>query len=234
MSPVRPPRRIENTSQLVPDEVLEIESDKTGEFKKSVNRVRSSYFWFYNHYNNQNEQTYGKDEIEKWDGGKYKGKLYKPIWYAIVKKLKQYNITNIERFVAAQFVFRPDKHIYPTHLCSSHAIEFYEKFRDTADRNIYETLRSSTNLFKSLFDEVKSDPNPTETVLGNLQNDLSPLFRYVIAKKEGLSNIAEAVREMAYAQFRKDPEGYLKIWGPIVSAEVLLGLLPLEERDWYV
>lgn len=232
MSPVRPARRIDpaNVDKLVADERLE---EQKGEFKFSVDRLRSAYFWFYNYYNNRSDHEYGEQEIAKWDGGESKGKHYKPLWNKIVHKLQQLNITNIERFVAAQFVFRTDKRIYPTYLLSTQALDNYERHCQVADRQILETLRSDVSNFKSLFNECSRDPNPTASVLSNLSNDLSPLFRYIVACQEKLDSIANKIIDSAYAQFKRDPEGYLKTWGASVPKSLLLSVLPDEERSWY-
>lgn len=234
MSPIRPSRRIESaTGKVIIDENLEKEKEKD-QSRLVVDRLRSSYFWFYNTYNNYQDYSYGSKEIEKWDGGEWKGKQHQPIWGKIIHNLNKHKITNIERFVAAQFLYRSDKRIYPTHLLSSQSIDYYYRLNETADRNLSELLRCNLSLFKVLFDEVRHDKNPTLTVLGNIQNDLSPLFRWIVASREGLSEVVNKIESAAYTQLRKDPEGYLRLWGPYVSRDVLLNLLPDNERIWYV
>lgn len=196
------------------------------EIKDDAARVRAAYFRAYNYFNNCGDQTYGSSKIEHWD----KSDSNKSIWNTVARRLKNKNITNVERFVRAQFSCRTNKKIYPTHLLASSAFENYEEFDQFADRELEFQLRNDISKFKEDF-KTKKD---CKSVLLDLENEISPLFRFIVALSENIPDLSNKFKEAARLQFLLDPIGYLRVWGKLLPAEYFYSLLSEIERQYYV
>lgn len=204
---------------------IETEQEK---FVKLSNRIREAYCRAYRYFNGNDD--YGLKEMPYWDGGQTKGRNRKNIWDGIARFLKKNGITDVERFVKAQFAVLTDKRIYPTYLLSKHACKNYSDYSIYADRELEMLLRTDLVNYKEQFQSRKNN----EQILKDTSNGISPLFRYILAKSINNDDLAKIFYEPARIQLLLDPYGYLRVWGKVLPLEHLVGLFSELEREDYV
>ena len=184
----------------------------------SIIRIRNAFFRCYNYFNKQATSSYGLFHIPKWDGGTdRRNQSHTGIWIKVSRMLKNNKIGNLERFVYAQFAMRTSKKLFPTVLLSDQAVPLYIEFNETADEALQRSLVNENSTFKGLVSRVKTgdERSAWSAVLLDMTNDLSPLFRYVIASSEKLDDVIAVMYRPAGLQVMLDPVGYLNTWGRV-------------------
>ncbi len=216
---IPPAHRFEPSARTIADANIEQWMQaETDEFQQLTKRIRASYFLIYNYFNNEADSQYGAQPIPQWDGGQSKGKIFRPIWTKIAQQLLRHGITNVERFIYSQFASRPNKKIFPTHLLTQRALDYYSEFDKFADAELEMRLRADMCRFKEQFQQLGREN--LDRILLDPNNDISPLFRYIVAKTESRSAILPKLKTLAKIQFGLDPVGYSRVWGRFVPSEL--------------
>lgn len=185
--------------------------------------VRSTYCELRNRWHSLHERretNWGAQVVPKYDGGTGPGgQKYKSVWDRVARFVIQ-NSAEPRRFVQVQFAVRQAKPIEPTELVSPRALELYRYNEKTAFEDIlrlfhYQQQRAATEFNKLRPCKINhqwTDADIHRAVLGNTLVQLSALFRYCIAHREGYTSIADRYKDEALVQYLSQPEDYDKIW----------------------
>jgi len=146
-------------------------------------------------------------------------------WQRMAKKLRAAGIANPEGYVHQQFMHGRTRQ--PNQMVSQEAIEKYEE-RVQVDREqqrlAWKTERQEFIVNSQILAAAQPSAAPQEImsqVLSNTGYSLSHLFRYCVAVKNGLADVATTFHQAALQQLLTDTEGYASNWAGKIPPQLL-------------
>lgn len=181
-----------------------------------------------NHVQKQTKQPCTYNSKVSLDGGfcRDSRRTYKPVWPKLVAAAKQEGLDPL-RLVAVLFASlttgpsprRPSEILSPANIVRYHELVRTSKNRTAAALRTEEAVYSS-----AVWSASQMFPDPrmaVRFVLNDMSRQLSPLFRYSVARTHDMTDVAERWRELATRQATESPEGYLDAWGPIIPQDII-------------
>lgn len=165
---------------------------------------------------------------EKWDGGENPrtGKRTAGVWPKVAAFVLEHRLEPCA-FIRSQFedVVDRDRCPLPNQLYNQNALGRWKE-RSTSDLRIVAVYLDAckSNVQLQVMDTKETMPEWSERevwafVLTDGTTELDPLFRYCMAEKLGLVDVADTYEESAAAQYVRDEPNYDEIWGDLIPYE---------------
>ena len=160
----------------------------------------------------------------QWDGGRGKsGRTYKPVWPRIARFLLEHRF-DPEVFVRRQFQLHSGEYVIkPNQLYGEVALDRYYEMARVSRDEIVAALRGQQNALVRAVRQfqdmamLEGEEFPPSTIRASVLLEesapLSALYRYCMARSEGLKEIARVYRAAAVMQYMRDAALYDEIWG---------------------
>ena len=168
--------------------------------------------------------TYGCKLIFRWDGGVYKGRVFKPIWPDIVRYALAHKISP---FLLVRGTFRewqspkppdPDQFTNPAALHRAKLLT--EPLVAVAGNLEMEDQRfKSAVTIHQRYDHMDVDA-AARRALHDPFIGLSPLYRYCVGKLGGAEDVAERFEQEALQIYFFDRDAYDAVWGERIPPEL--------------
>jgi hypothetical protein len=160
-----------------------------------------------------------------WDGGRdASGRDHKPLWPRVADFVIRNEVTDPAAFVRAQFPPGLTRPPYPNLLTTAQALLNYREFRPRLVEGLRLALASQAHEFRrkaaSACTLYGRSRRALEHVLGDANAGLSALFRFAVARREGLEDECRVWLPLARAQYLSAPSDYDEVWGDVIPEEV--------------
>lgn len=173
----------------------------------------------------------------KWDGGvDGYGVRHQPVWPKIAAFVRKHRLDPVE-FMGAQFYACGTRVPAPNTFYNAAALERYLEYKKKVAPD--ETLNLRVQILalqQALVLPLRLfgvGDRALRCVLQDTNYAMSALFRFAVAEKEGLEDVAECWRPMALEQYLRDTDVYDKVWGTFlpesIKDAVLTGVSDFDE-----
>lgn len=193
--------------------------------------IRAVYIQYYSTKQSGEKNNQEWRPTEYWDGGEWHGQKRPNIWMAAAKKVLKHRLP-VGEFVYYVIFCRGTSKVAPNHLLSDRVIDGFKQYRISIQNNIRAELKSNLeNDFRELRTSVvhaeesrrcsrkKRKRNKTALQREILLDEtlaMSGLFRYAIASREGLHDIAEEYELQALLEYMSHCDEYDIVWGDLI------------------
>ena len=189
-------------------------------------RIRAAYVramrrWI-NTTNSCTNSTWGSKHKPELDGGMASnGRRYTSAWSAIATFLVNSNCLDVESFISANCMSgaRPPN---PHSLHTKDAMDVYCNHARLAPMQLSSALANQAGTFTVETTKLKQwypdepDSELWRRVLLTLDIQLSPLFCYCVAAKEGIPEVCQQFEELAISQYMTQPTAYKSTWSSVL------------------
>ena len=217
-------RRIDLDDEHVLEQEPVTETPLSSAVAHAADLVRSIYINCRRRYTKSS--NYGSGRIERWDGGTDSfGTTRQPIWPSVAVHLLELGAHPME-YIEAQFTDRGNRHVpQPNQLRSEKCVSRWRSVNSNTDSILFGLQADQTKISSEVFPlthTLKWDyPRALRYVLLNEKMiPASPLYRYCLAEKEGLADIAARFHDRALVQYAFQSTQHDQIWGDFIP-EVL-------------
>lgn len=157
----------------------------------------------------------------RYDGGRDPfGKFFKEnIWGKIVCKLDEEGIDNVQLFV--HYAKKRYGTIFPQTLLSNELIQNFKRFQEKCLESLKLSLQEDREELRNHYRFWRQFYEPLQALRLTLteESSISPLFRYVIARKANLYEIAALFQNEAKKRYQLAPRLYREVFGEIPELE---------------
>lgn len=171
---------------------------------------------------------WGNRHMNKWDGGKAKdGKHYNPVWPKIAQLCIDEHLDPL-LLVRAIFYHRDQYPPEPNQAAGNTALDRYRMYTSPSTQlEIQNSLLNALGCDRALSTaEVarqkhyynRDDACAWRLTLVSTTVNLSPLFRYCVAKNQQWDDLAEQFYSAAVKQYAQHPEIYNDVWSEWIPA----------------
>lgn len=174
--------------------------------------------------------TYNSDP--QWDGGVKVANtksgyrtFRKPIWPELVDRARAAGLQSPTDLVRALFIrWYGDSAPTPRALILPENIMAAVNLRQSRLKRIALARTAEEGVFRmAAWAAGLTTPDPREAmtfVLNDVGRELSPLFRYSLARLKNLPDVAARWRDAAESQFYQDPGSYLTYWASLIPCDL--------------
>lgn len=155
----------------------------------------------------------------RWDGqADSLGRVYPAVWPVIAEFMLERGF-DPDACIAARFaeVCGTDKQVWPNTIAAEQYVDAYDSACDSKARSICAKLRLQSLTCRSDIIGLEVDGysrrEACELVLLDRQSPYSPLFRFCLARSEGLRDVWPSFVTGAVIQFLMSPEAHVQVWG---------------------
>jgi hypothetical protein len=175
-----------------------------------------------------NPTGWGRKHHARWDGGQGgDGTRYESIWLKIAQQVVRCRL-DATRFVRAQFQIRRADVPLPNALLGENALAIYYAQRQQGCSELVQLFAYQKDRYAlAMYEAARSEriaslgqKHLLKVVLTNLMLECSALFRYCIAKREGLQEVVDMFRQEALEQYLGQPDDYDNVWGEWIPHEL--------------
>lgn len=216
-----------NPFQLPPDTLANPPDHEATQARVAFeSRIRAAYVRAMRRWINENnpgaDSTWGADHNPKYDGGiAPNGRNYRSSWVSIADFLAEHNCFDAEGFIDANCIpgARPPE---PAQLITQTAIDTYRSRAANTPKALQSALTSQAGVFRVENLKLRRwypDTAKQEIwrrVLLTLDVQISPLFCYCLAAREGFSDICQLYEELAISQYMTNPAAYRQAWAAVL------------------
>lgn len=175
------------------------------------------------------DEPVGEAPVPAWDGGTDAwGRTYRPVWPRLAELLEREQL-DPDAFLAAQFVDRRQPPT-PAQCAGPEALVRYRQYRTEADAGAADPallLAAQARLlsYRLVLGQARLADGWTAvqllaSILADSSLELSALFRYGIARREGLLDLARRLLPLARQQYRTRRADYDRHWQGFVDDAV--------------
>jgi hypothetical protein len=178
--------------------------------------------------------TYGNKHIPKWDGTDHAvrdryGRNYKPVWPKIAQFAFKAGVDPIELIKSRFRETRGPRPPEPTDCMCKAALELCllsDISVDETNRNLYQMIEVFQTEVENRSVYIErygwSAFQVVESVVKDLTLNLNPLYRYYLARVNGLDLLADQHRDAAIVEYMRHPKAYdCSDWVKVIPSEIV-------------